>query len=104
LTDAVDENVREGGTTSRDSEDRRDRGKTVHGEVANAGHRVLAPDDAEVEAYLEVALDAPAPQRTPEDERPTRSAIGATISSPPSPPSPNAYCASAARKLFNIPL
>ena len=47
-----------------------DRGKTVHGEAANAGHRVLAPDDAEVEAYLEVALDAPAPQRTPEDRPP----------------------------------
>ncbi|HWH24314.1 MAG TPA: glutamine-hydrolyzing GMP synthase, partial [Candidatus Limnocylindria bacterium] len=43
----------------------RQRGKTVHGEVADAGHRVLAPDDAEVEAYLEVALDAPAPQRPP---------------------------------------
>ena len=28
------------------------RGRTVHGEAANAGHRVLAPDDAEVEAYL----------------------------------------------------
>ncbi len=41
------------------------RGKTVHGEAANAGHRVLAPDDAEVEAYLEVALDAPPPQREP---------------------------------------
>src|SRR5262245_61373634 len=41
------------------------RGKTVHGEAANAGHRVLAPDDAEVEAYLEVALDAPPPERTP---------------------------------------
>jgi GMP synthase (glutamine-hydrolysing) len=39
------------------------RGKTVHGEPANAGHRVLAPDDAEVEAYLEVALDAPPPAR-----------------------------------------
>ncbi len=39
------------------------RGKTVHGEPANAGHRVLAPDDAEVEAYLETALNAPAPQR-----------------------------------------
>ena len=38
------------------------RGKTVHGEAANAGHRVLAPDDAEVEAYLEVALDAPPPR------------------------------------------
>ena len=46
------------------------RGKTVHGEPANAGHRVLAPDDAEVEAYLEVALDAPAPDRAPGD-RPT---------------------------------
>ena len=45
----------------------RDRGKTVHGEAANAGHRVLAPDDAEVEAYLESALNAPAPDRTSED-------------------------------------
>jgi GMP synthase (glutamine-hydrolysing) len=43
------------------------RGKTIHGEPANAGHRVLAPDDAEVEAYLEVALDAPAPDRAPSD-------------------------------------
>jgi GMP synthase (glutamine-hydrolysing) len=43
------------------------RGKTVHGAAANAGHRVLAPDDAEVEAYLEVALDAAPPQRTPQD-------------------------------------
>ena len=41
----------------------RERGKTVHGEAANAGHRVLAPDDAEVEAYLETALNAPAPSR-----------------------------------------
>ena len=41
------------------------RGKTVHGEPANAGHRVLAPDDAEVEAYLETALKAPAPERSP---------------------------------------
>ncbi len=49
----------------------RQRGKTVHGEPANAGHRVLAPDDAEVEAYLEVALDAPAPERRPEDRPPT---------------------------------
>jgi GMP synthase (glutamine-hydrolysing) len=45
---------------------RRQRGKTVHGEAANAGHRVLAPDDAEVEAYLEVALDAPPPERPAE--------------------------------------
>jgi GMP synthase (glutamine-hydrolysing) len=57
---------------------RRERGKTVHGEAANAGHRVLAPDDAEVEAYLEVALDAPAPER-PADDRPT-------IHVPPEPP------------------
>jgi GMP synthase (glutamine-hydrolysing) len=42
---------------------RSDRGRTVHGEAANAGHRVLAPDDAEVEAYLEQALHAPPPQR-----------------------------------------
>jgi GMP synthase (glutamine-hydrolysing) len=39
------------------------RGKTVHGAPANAGHRVLAPDDAEVEAYLETALHAPPPAR-----------------------------------------
>ena len=31
------------------------RGKTVYGEPANAGHRVLGSDDAEVEAYLETA-------------------------------------------------
>ena len=43
------------------------RGKTVHGDPANAGHRVLAPDDAEVEAYLETALKAPAPERSPDD-------------------------------------
>ena len=61
-----------------EGEHAKQRGKTVHGEVANAGHRVLAPDDAEVEAYLEVALDAPAPVR-PTDDRPT-------ISRPPEPP------------------
>src|SRR4051794_4569604 len=44
----------------------RERGKTVHGEPANAGHRVLAPDDAEVEAYLETALHAPPPDRRDE--------------------------------------
>ena len=43
------------------------RGKTVHGDAANAGHRVLAPDDAEVEAYLETALKAPGPERSPDD-------------------------------------
>ncbi len=55
------------------------RGKTVHGEAANAGHRVLAPDDAEVEAYLETALKAPAPTRSPED-RPA--GTGATDAGP----------------------
>ncbi len=40
-----------------------ERGRTVHGEAANSGHRVLAPDDAEVEAYLEQALHAAPPQR-----------------------------------------
>jgi GMP synthase (glutamine-hydrolysing) len=48
----------------------RRRGKTVHGEPANAGHRVLAPDDAEVEAYLETALHAPPPQRAATDPPP----------------------------------
>lgn len=51
----------------------RDRGKTVHGEAANAGHRVLAPDDAEVEAYLETALHAPAPARAATDTPSTAS-------------------------------
>jgi GMP synthase (glutamine-hydrolysing) len=52
-----------------------ERGKTVHGEPANAGHRVLAPDDAEVEAYLETALKAPAPDR-PEVDRPVSAGQG----------------------------
>ena len=73
MTDTVGEHGR-----AIEDEHTRERGKTVHGEVANAGHRVLAPDDAEVEAYLEVALDAPAPER-PADDRPT-------ISRPPEPP------------------
>ena len=47
----------------------RDRGRTVHGEAANAGHRVLAPDDAEVEAYLETALHAPPPERRDDGSR-----------------------------------
>jgi GMP synthase (glutamine-hydrolysing) len=46
---------------------RPERGRTVHGEPANAGHRVLAPDDAEVEAYLEQALHAPPPTRAEEE-------------------------------------
>jgi GMP synthase (glutamine-hydrolysing) len=45
----------------------RQRGKTVHGEPANAGHRILAPDDAEVEAYLETALNAPAHSHADDD-------------------------------------
>jgi GMP synthase (glutamine-hydrolysing) len=49
--------------TERDEPSPTERGRTVHGEAANAGHRVLAPDDAEVEAYLEQALHAPPPQR-----------------------------------------
>src|SRR5687768_4778392 len=58
----------ESGTQVRAAAKPADRGKTVHGEAANAGHRVLAPDDAEVEAYLEVALDAPPPSRADDDE------------------------------------
>jgi GMP synthase (glutamine-hydrolysing) len=54
------------------------RGKTVYGDPANAGHRVLAPDDAEVEAYLETALKAPSPERTPGD----RPGIGLPGSAP----------------------
>jgi GMP synthase (glutamine-hydrolysing) len=54
------------------------RGKTVHGEAANAGHRVLAPDDAEVEAYLETALHAPSPQRAAAD-RPATTDHGTVV-------------------------
>ena len=54
------------------------RGKTVHGEAANAGHRVLAPDDAEVEAYLETALNAPGPDRAATD-RPARTDHGSVV-------------------------
>ena len=68
MTETTDEQQPAAGSAA---EETRLRGKTVHGEPANAGHRVLAPDDAEVEAYLEVALDAPAPERTPEDRPPT---------------------------------
>jgi GMP synthase (glutamine-hydrolysing) len=80
MVEGTGRDIPEQGTelASRPGEARPERGKTVHGEAANAGHRVLAPDDAEVEAYLEVALDAPAPQR-PVDDRPT-------ISRPPEPP------------------
>jgi GMP synthase (glutamine-hydrolysing) len=62
-------------STNPSTDSRPERGKTVHGEAANAGHRVLAPDDAEVEAYLETALKAPAPERSPDD----RPSTGATV-------------------------
>ncbi|MEO5963929.1 MAG: glutamine-hydrolyzing GMP synthase, partial [Candidatus Limnocylindrales bacterium] len=55
-----------------------ERGKTVHGSPANAGHRVIGSDDAEVEVYLEVALDAPAPTRAPSDPPP----VAATVPEP----------------------
>ena len=49
-----------------------ERGRTVHGELANAGHRVLAPDDAEVEAYLEQALHVAPPARPAEEGAPAQ--------------------------------
>jgi GMP synthase (glutamine-hydrolysing) len=55
--------------------DTQHRGKTVHGEAANAGHRVLAPDDAEVEAYLQTALNAPPPTRGTQERTPPDSVI-----------------------------
>ncbi len=58
------------------------RGKTVHGAAANAGHRVLAPDDAEVEAYLETALKASVPER-PADDRPGATTPGAPAGTEP---------------------
>jgi len=64
----------------------RERGKTVHGEAANAGHRVLAPDDAEVEAYLETALNAPSLDRT-RDDRPTSPTPSSSSTSAASSPS-----------------
>ena len=65
--EATDERTDAPARTSRAGRrpsDASERGKTVHGEAANAGHRVLAPDDAEVEAYLETALNAPAADRS----------------------------------------
>ena len=76
---AADNDKASPGAPSRPAE----RGKTVHGELANAGHRVLAPDDAEVEAYLETALKAPAPQRSA-DDRPGGSRSGAATDEPDS--------------------
>ena len=55
---------------SRATPSHAERGRTVHGEAANAGHRVLAPDDAEVEAYLEQALHAPPPARDADEAAP----------------------------------
>ncbi|HEY8817284.1 MAG TPA: glutamine-hydrolyzing GMP synthase [Candidatus Limnocylindrales bacterium] len=78
-TETADESAER---SAEDSADRPDlesptRGKTVHGEAADAGHRVLAPDDAEVEAYLETALNAAGPERSP-DDRPA----GAVLTAP----------------------
>ena len=71
MTDATDQATsRTGGAEDAPVVPARERGKTVHGEAANAGHRVLAPDDAEVEAYLETALHAPAPERAEADRPP----------------------------------
>jgi GMP synthase (glutamine-hydrolysing) len=77
LADAVEESPEAGERPEEtpSPHERRDRGKTVHGEAANAGHRVLAPDDAEVEAYLETALNAPAPDRTPAGDIPPTEAL-----------------------------
>jgi GMP synthase (glutamine-hydrolysing) len=69
LADAEDVRTRSATSPTSAGGKRVDRGKTVHGEPADAGHRVLAPDDAEVEAYLETALHAPAPER--DDDRRT---------------------------------
>jgi GMP synthase (glutamine-hydrolysing) len=66
------EPARRSALTEEDAPASTDRGKTIHGDAANAGHRVLAPDDAEVEAYLETALHVKAPERSP-DESPTGS-------------------------------
>jgi GMP synthase (glutamine-hydrolysing) len=79
----IDWTLQEGWTGLTDADEdahqaSRDRGTTVHGEAANAGHRVLAPDDAEVEAYLETALNAPAPDRSP-DDRPPATTEPATV-------------------------
>ncbi len=51
------------GLADHERASRPDKGRTIYGEEASSGHRVLAPDDAEVEAYLESALNAPPPDR-----------------------------------------
>ena len=65
--DAAGLEAASGGATDPSRPEQPKRGKTVHGDAANAGHRVLAPDDAEVEAYLETALKASTPERSPDD-------------------------------------
>jgi GMP synthase (glutamine-hydrolysing) len=76
LTEATEPHRPGGEPPEHEAPPPRERGKTVHGEPADAGHRVLAPDDAEVEAYLETALHAPAPDRLSVD-RPGAPAAGA---------------------------
>jgi GMP synthase (glutamine-hydrolysing) len=68
-------------SAAQDADETPQRGVTVHGEPANAGHRILAPDDAEVEAYLETALNAPAPDRSHDDQPggPTETASGTVV-------------------------
>ncbi len=82
MTDAIEQPARpgeaDGGEAATAETSRGERGKTVHGKAANAGHRVLAPDDAEVEAYLETALDA---------RRPTARTDRAGAASAPTPSS-----------------
>ncbi len=51
MTEAADKDVvTAAAEDERAREPKKERGKTVHGEEANAGHRVLTSDDAEVEA------------------------------------------------------
>jgi GMP synthase (glutamine-hydrolysing) len=65
----------------------REGGRTVHGEPASAGHRVLAPDDVEVEAYLETALHVPSPDAG--DEREGAEPPGEAEARPDSPEGPD---------------
>jgi GMP synthase (glutamine-hydrolysing) len=83
LTEATEPHRKGADAPDHEAPTPRERGKTVHGEPANAGHRVLAPDDAEVEAYLETALHAPPPERSPSD-RPGAQDAGAESAGPDS--------------------
>src|SRR4029079_7212066 len=68
MVEATEEEASQAAGRAADDEPTdRQRGKTIHGEPANAGHRILAPDDAEVEAYLETALNAPAHSHADDD-------------------------------------